>query len=604
MENFKSRADINGLRAIAVIAVVLFHFNSSWLPGGFAGVDVFFVISGFLMTGIIFKGLDQDNFSILKFYVARAKRIIPALAILCLVLLVFCWFFLTPSDYSTLGKHVGSSVVFLSNIVYWRESGYFDAASHEKWLLHTWSLSVEWQFYVVYPLVLIAMKKIMSLNAMKVTVFIGAILGFIFCLIITYKWPNSAYYLLPTRAWEMMIGGVAFLYPLELKENKKKFLELLGLALIVLSYIFISENSPWPGYFALFPVLGSFLLIQAQRRESIITGNVFFQKLGKWSYSIYLWHWPLVVILAYFDMTDLSLLCAFLMLSLVLGFFSYKFIEQKKWSYKGIMMIVTLQLSVYFILNNQEERPSYTFFLKSIEKEADLFQNVYSHPDCNFRSLQNGEVDEGKENIEKSCYEKPVGKSIFLYGDSHVQHLRSGLDHYFGENISLLQIATFSCQIQMIGYGKKGCIKSNQLFWDEIENVNPNVLIISQNSGYEDVNWGEVLSSLDYISNIIILGPSALYTGFFKYQLDKVNKPFNYDYIKSTDSIMLDLVGSYENVEYISAYDGLCSDKGCDLVIDNSFAMLADGSHFTREYSQYFIKMKLNNRLLNILKIH
>jgi len=133
----KFRKDINGLRAIAVIAVVLFHFNESWLPGGFAGVDVFFVISGFLMTGIILKGIEQENFSILKFYVARANRIIPALAVLCSVLLLFGWFYLGPVEYRALGKHVTSSMGFLSNMVYFLESGYFDAASHGKWLLHT-----------------------------------------------------------------------------------------------------------------------------------------------------------------------------------------------------------------------------------------------------------------------------------------------------------------------------------------------------------------------------------------------------------------------------------------------------------------------------------
>ena len=290
------RKDINGLRAIAVIAVVLFHFNASWMPGGFAGVDVFFVISGFLMTGIIFRGIEQDNFSILKFYVARAKRIIPALAVLCLVLLVFGWFYLTPLDYRALGKHAGSSMGFLSNIIYWRESGYFDAASHEKWLLHTWSLSAEWQFYIIYPLVLIAMRKFMSLKAMKATVLVGTVLGFIFCVVATYKWPNPAYYLLPTRAWEMMIGGVAYLYPLKLAENRKKIFEWGGLALIILSYIFISKENLWPGYLALIPVFGAFLLIQAQRNDSIVTGNIIFQSLGKWSYSIYLWHWPITVI--------------------------------------------------------------------------------------------------------------------------------------------------------------------------------------------------------------------------------------------------------------------------------------------------------------------
>jgi peptidoglycan/LPS O-acetylase OafA/YrhL len=220
------REDINGLRAIAVIAVVLFHFNPSWMPGGFAGVDVFFVISGFLMTGIIFKGIEQENFSILKFYVARANRIIPALAVLCLILLVFGWFYLTPIDYKALGKHAGSSIRFLSNITYWRESGYFDSASHEKWLLHTWSLSAEWQFYIIYPLIIVIMRKFMSVKVMRATFLLGTTLGFIFCIFVTYKWPNAAYYLLPTRAWEMMIGGIAYLYPFTMQQKNKKLLIL------------------------------------------------------------------------------------------------------------------------------------------------------------------------------------------------------------------------------------------------------------------------------------------------------------------------------------------------------------------------------------------
>ena len=323
------RKDINGLRAIAVIAVVLFHFNASWMSGGFAGVDVFFVISGFLMTGIIFRGIEQENFSILKFYVARANRIIPALAVLCLVLLVFGWFYLTPLDYKALGKHVASSVGFLSNVVYWRESGYFDAASHEKWLLHTWSLSAEWQFYIIYPLVLVAMRKFMSVKAMKATVLLITVLGFIFCVIATYKWPNPSYYLLPTRAWEMMLGGVACLYPLTIQDKRKKLVEWLGLALIFGSYFLISKDNPWPGYLAIFPVLGSFLIIQAQRNDSIITSNVVFQKLGAWSYSIYLWHWPLVVAIYYFSLNDMFIYIG-ITLSVLFGFLSNKYIEKIK----------------------------------------------------------------------------------------------------------------------------------------------------------------------------------------------------------------------------------------------------------------------------------
>ncbi|MEM5531600.1 acyltransferase family protein [Pseudoalteromonas arctica] len=323
------REDINGLRAIAVIAVVLFHFNSSWMPGGFAGVDVFFVISGFLMTGIIFKGLEQQKFSILRFYVARANRIIPALAILCIILLILGWFYLTPQDYKALGKHATSSVAFASNVTYWLETSYFDPSSYEKWLLHTWSLSVEWQFYVIYPLVLVALYKFISIEMMKKVVLISTILGFVFCVLVTYKWSKGAYFLLPSRAWEMMIGGVAYLYPFSIKDKHKKLVEWTGIALILGSYFLISKDTPWPGYFAFFPVLGAFFVIQAQRNNSIITSNIVFKKLGAWSYSIYLWHWPLVVIIYYFSLNN-NYIYIGIALSVLLGFLSNKYIEKVK----------------------------------------------------------------------------------------------------------------------------------------------------------------------------------------------------------------------------------------------------------------------------------
>jgi peptidoglycan/LPS O-acetylase OafA/YrhL len=312
-----------------VIAVVLFHFNPTWMPGGFAGVDVFFVISGFLMTGIIFRGIEQEKFSILKFYVARANRIIPALALLCLVLLVFGWFYLTPLDYKVLGKHVVSSLGFISNIIYWQESGYFDASSHGKWLLHSWSLSVEWQFYILYPIALVVMKRFTSINVMKYMVLIGAVLGFVFCVIATYKLPNAAYYLLPTRAWEMMVGGVACLFPIALQQKHKIKLEVVGILLIFCSYVFISKDNLWPGYLALFPVLGAFLLIQAERNDSLITSNFIFQKLGEWSYSIYLWHWPFVVAIYYFSLSERWAYIG-IVVSILLGFLSHKYVEKLK----------------------------------------------------------------------------------------------------------------------------------------------------------------------------------------------------------------------------------------------------------------------------------
>lgn len=328
------RKDINALRAIAVIAVVLFHFNESWLPGGFVGVDVFFVISGYLMTGIIIRGVENERFSISQFYMARASRIIPALSVLCLVLLVFGWFYLAPLDYKALGEHAASSVLFLSNHVYLGESGYFDAASHEKWLLHTWSLSVEWQFYVVYPLMIVLLRKFMSLRAVKVVILIGAVAGFLFCVVATEKSPDSAYYLLPARAWEMLVGGVACLYPFAFHRKRADWLKWSGLTVTAASCFLISEDNHWPGYLAVFPVVGAFLVLQAQSREGAVFDNAVMQSLGAWSYSIYLWHWPLVVALYYFETSEL-LVYAGIALSVLLGFLSKRYIESIRFERVG-----------------------------------------------------------------------------------------------------------------------------------------------------------------------------------------------------------------------------------------------------------------------------
>ncbi|MFT3812152.1 MAG: acyltransferase family protein [Acidovorax sp.] len=293
------RTDINGLRAIALIGVVIFHFWKPILPGGFAGVDVFFVISGFLMTSIIFRGLEQESFRIFDFYLARARRIIPALTVLCAVLLLAGWFYLHPMDFGVLGKHALGSLSFLSNVVYLKEVGYFDEASKEKWLLHTWSLSVEWQFYIIYPIVLVILKKLFNLRSLRSFLIIGTITSLMLSIYATQHWPSSSFFLLPTRAWEMLAGGLAFLYPMQLSISAKKWMEASGIGLILLTYLGLSESTPWPGYWALLPVAGALLVIAADREHSWITGNASLQWLGMTSYSAYLWHWPLAVWLNY-----------------------------------------------------------------------------------------------------------------------------------------------------------------------------------------------------------------------------------------------------------------------------------------------------------------
>lgn len=456
----KFRTDINGLRALAVIAVVLFHFNPSWVPGGFAGVDVFFVISGFLMTGLIFRGLENNNFSIINFYIARANRIIPALSVVCLALLVFGWFYLTPLDYQALGKHVASSMGFVSNIIYWQESGYFDAASHSKWLLHTWSLSVEWQFYMIYPLVLVLLKKCMSLTNIKRLLVVGTVVGFVFSIYATYRWPNPAYFLFPTRAWEMMMGGLAFLYPLQnIKETSKKYLEWAGIVLILASYAFISKNNLWPGYLALIPVLGAYLVILANCSGSVITDNIVMQKVGLWSYSIYLWHWPVVVFGYYFEMQHREWIG--IPISVVLGFCSYKFVESIKFpalasisfkpiaTLKPLWMLVIIGLISYFVFVERGVLDRFNTnnvaLYKKISKEIVMPHRRNGYCFYSFKDDQSLKIN---KDSGKDCYLGSSKRStdILLFGDSFAGHSDPFWAQYAeDENVNIQSVSTNWC---------------------------------------------------------------------------------------------------------------------------------------------------------------
>jgi peptidoglycan/LPS O-acetylase OafA/YrhL len=319
------RYNINALRAVAVVAVVVFHFYPKYLPGGFAGVDVFFVISGYLMTAIIFKGLENNNFSLFAFYSSRANRIIPALAFLCFTTFILGWFYLLPQEYKSLNKHIASSLSFTSNIIYWMESGYFDKSSHEKWLLHTWSLSVEWQFYILYPLGLLALNKIANKKTIRKTILYCTAIGFICSAYISNAFPDAAYYSLATRAWQMLAGALAFLYPLPSQLKSIPLREHAGFGLIIISLFAFSEATTWPGYGALVPVIGAYLVITDRESNNEIFKSRLIQSLGTWSYSIYLWHWPLVVLGLYLEIENWQLYG--LPASVLLGYLSYKYIE-------------------------------------------------------------------------------------------------------------------------------------------------------------------------------------------------------------------------------------------------------------------------------------
>lgn len=417
----KFREDINALRAIAVASVVVFHFNHGWLPGGFAGVDVFFVISGFLMTMIVVKSLAKENFSILSFYNARVRRIIPALSVLCFALMVFGLFFIPPIDYLNLGKHAAASLAFVSNMVYWSESNYFNPSSNEKWLLHTWSLSVEWQFYLVYPLVLVFLNKILSLRQLKLTILCGTILAFLFSVFVTVKSSSAAYFLLPTRAWQMLAGGLVFLYPLNIKDSFRNPLQLTGLVLIISSFFIFTSSTPWPGYASLLPIIGACMVLVANNNSKLVSNNIT-HSLGKWSYSIYLWHWPIVVAGYYFELDPYWWVVG-IPLSILLGAMSFKYIESKTlkdYSLENIKMVLRpLPFAVVMALSGMAVFYSDGFLFRLPPSQQLLIKSALEAKDDWSYPEPNMEI----EGLEVRFIKGSTDKNILVMGASHIEQL-------------------------------------------------------------------------------------------------------------------------------------------------------------------------------------
>lgn len=295
------RPDVDGLRAVAVLAVVVFHAFPNALPGGFAGVDVFFVISGYLISLIILKGLNHGDFSIKEFYARRIRRIFPALLTVIAVCLFAGWHSLFPLEYKQLAKSALTSLAFAANIGFWAETGYFDGDAELKPLLHLWSLGVEEQFYLVWPLLLLGawrtgMRRLLQLC------FALALLSLAASVVLTPRYPGASYFLPFTRAWELLAGSLLALASYHqhfhwTRAQLRDFFSLLGFALIVCGFFVIDSSRHFPGAWALLPVIGTSLLI-ATGPPAIVNRLLLASKPLVWvgliSFPLYLWHWPLL----------------------------------------------------------------------------------------------------------------------------------------------------------------------------------------------------------------------------------------------------------------------------------------------------------------------
>lgn len=328
------RHDINALRAIAVISVVLFHFDLPGFNGGFSGVDIFFVISGFLMTKIITEGLDAQRFSVVGFYMARARRIIPALFVVSVIVLTFGILWVDPQTYRAMSRNVFSSILFISNFDYASAGGYFSGLPESNWMLHTWSLSVEWQFYLIYPLLflLLELVKVPRRHRALILAIAGGISLVIAIGTLLTRSDMAlrlSFYLLPARAWEMIAGGLVVLLPSPPQKSQKYYV-FLGLALILISIFGFSTGIPWPGIGATLPVLGTALVIAGNISDAAWSRIPGVREIGRWSYSIYLVHWPIVAAIFYFHLPrTLWAIVLYIVASIVAGAISYELVERR-----------------------------------------------------------------------------------------------------------------------------------------------------------------------------------------------------------------------------------------------------------------------------------
>lgn len=334
MHTFGNRRDIDGLRALAVLPVVLFHFGFNTFSGGFVGVDVFFVISGFLITSILFREISAQRFSFLDFWGRRARRILPALTVVVVVTLALGWLLLTAKDLSDLGRTIRYQSLFISNILFMREDGYFEPASDLKPLLHTWSLAVEEQYYIFFPLMMVLLMR--YVRHWRWMLFAVLLVSFGLNIVYIERRPEFAFFSLPTRAWELLCGAMLAVLPVAKHAPRlwvRQTVGLAGLAAVLLAVFTFDKSTVFPGWAALLPVLGTTALIWSGARGPTLAGQLLSLRpmvwIGLLSYSLYLWHWPIYVYANAISIDGIQPLEAlgWIALAVALAWLSLRFVE-------------------------------------------------------------------------------------------------------------------------------------------------------------------------------------------------------------------------------------------------------------------------------------
>jgi len=525
------RREIDGLRALAVLPVILFHAGFDFFSGGFVGVDIFFVISGYLITTIIISELENEKFSLITFYERRARRILPALFFVMLCCVPFAWFWLSPGDMKDFSQSLVAVPFFSSNILFWLQGGYFASAAELKPLLHTWSLAVEEQFYLFFPLMLMLVWKVARswLLPLLLVIFVVS-LGLA-------EWgslskPGATFYLLPTRGWELLLGSFAAFFIYYKKNSGLGFRALevggwLGLLLILVSILFFDKETPFPGFYALVPTIGTLLIIVCATDQNVVgkfVGNRVFVGVGLISYSAYLWHQPLFAFARHRSLNEPSewMYGGLSLLALLLAYFSWRFIENPfrnksridrsrvfLFSLAGSAVFVLFGLWGHYTNGIYMARPNIDIAL-SAESRLNANQGLSSICDINYTNSAECMTDPNPE--------------VLLWGDSYAMHLAAG---FISSNPSIrlvqktvsvcgpiLDIAPISSSYTRAWSEK--CMANNDKVFQYLKD-NPEIKYVVMSSPFNQVNEDQKVLTKD---GRVVFGKDVAYSAM----LETVNR--------------------------------------------------------------------------------
>lgn len=635
------RPDIDGLRALAILFVVIYHAFPSVIPGGFIGVDVFFVISGFLISTIIYKQLIADDFSIFQFYIRRIKRIFPALFVVLTFCFAFGWFNLLADEFAQLGLHIAGGAGFVANLVFWNESGYFDNASDTKPLLHLWSLGIEEQFYFVWPiLVCLVWKRKINL------LWLGLVIGVISFAINVYEVHHelnftAAFYSPITRFWELMIGAI--LAYIALDHNKtfvlngafnsylnqarlKHYISILGLTLLVLGAVLINKESSFPGYWALLPTLGSAFLIAAGPHaciNRILLSNRLLVWIGLISFPLYLWHWPLLSFahILQGQLPSAEIRSLMLIASIVLSALTYYLIEKpirtNQFNKTKATILAILLMAIGYVGFNTYQRDGLTFRLNQVQfRLPPLLQTLATKdPSASALDIGSPKIDCSLSKLgapaDAICFTKEELRkpALFLWGDSYAGHLLIGYEDYFGTSYRISRLGHNGCPpiMELDLPNRKDCISVNEQIFERIVGQRPAKLVIAAN--WTDYDWQKVEATLIKlkqagIQEIDLVGPAPVWSDslykqlYLKYLSDRdPNIPYRMSFglSKQRDFLVIDRdmekMAQRLNVEYISIAKILCNSDGCITRFGDTSDSLEsiDAGHFTKTASRYVV---------------